>query len=546
MTNLTNIGGGHMDKIDVTKLTQMSNFEVAALFYKYALTNSRGLRAINVGRGNPNWINTQARFAFNRIVEFGMKESLQTINLDDGNLAGYTDQTGIAECFNQFLDGDNPVDAFLKQALAYTRDVMHINQDELVFEWVDGVIGNHYPEPSRSLVNVEKILNRYLEVNLYRGEHLSDKTKVFPTEGGTAAMVYLFNELKVSHILEAGDTIAINTPIFTPYLQIPELNEFKLQEFNVSSDESDDWQLVDHKFEELKDPNVKAFFVVNPTNPTSRAFSDHALDKLKEVVEANPNLVIITDDVYGTFVDDFKTIYSVVPHNTLLVYSFSKLYGATGQRIGLIAMHDDNIFDKLIEEMTAEDPVIREAFRKRYSYVTNKPHEMSFIDRTVADSRNIGLYHAAGLSTPQQITMALFSLTNLIYEGREDPYVTASKEIVSHRYKAFWESLGLVVKTTEENAEYYTVFSIYKLAESKYSKDFRAYLEQNCNHLAFEWRLAAEYGVVVMDGAGMGTKAGYLRISLANRPDKDYETVGGRISDLLASYYTKYLQSKAR
>ncbi len=28
----------------------------------------------------------------NRIVEFGMKESLQTINLDDGNLAGYTDQ----------------------------------------------------------------------------------------------------------------------------------------------------------------------------------------------------------------------------------------------------------------------------------------------------------------------------------------------------------------------------------------------------------------------------------------------------------------------
>ncbi len=86
--------------------------------------------------------------------------------------------------------------------------------------------------------------------------------------------------------------------------------------------------------------------------------------------------MIITDDVYGTFVDDFKTIYSVVPHNTLLVYSFSKLYGATGQRIGLIAMHDDNIFDKLIEEMTAEDPVIREAFRKRYSYVTNKPHEL--------------------------------------------------------------------------------------------------------------------------------------------------------------------------
>lgn len=534
-----------MDKIDVTKLTQMSNFEIAALFYKYALTNSRGLRAINVGRGNPNWINTQARLALNRIVEFGMQESLQTISLDDGNLAGYTEKTGVAERFEQFLDAGDSVDGFLKQALRYTQDTMQLNQDELVFEWVDGVIGNHYPEPSRSLVNVEKILNRYLEVNLYRGRHLADQTQVFPTEGGTAAMVYLFNELKVSHILEAGDTIAINTPIFTPYLQIPELNEFKLQEFDVSSDESDDWQLVDQKFEELKDPNVKAFFVVNPTNPTSRAFSDHALEKLKEVVAANPKLVIITDDVYGTFVDNFKTIYSVVPHNTLLVYSFSKLYGATGQRIGLIAMHEDNLFDELIAQMTAEDPVIKEAFRKRYSYVTNKPHEMSFIDRTVADSRNIGLYHAAGLSTPQQIAMTLFSLTNLVYEGQADPYVQASKKIVSGRYKAFWESLGLVTQTSDENAEYYTVFSIYKLAEEKYTKKFRAYLEQNCHHLEFEWRLAADYGVVVMDGAGMGTDVGYLRISLANRPIKDYETVGGRISDLLASYYTEYLQTKA-
>nr|WP_235715893.1 hypothetical protein [Latilactobacillus fuchuensis] len=183
-----------MDKIDVTKLTQMSNFEIAALFYKYALTNSRGLRAINVGRGNPNWINTQARLALNRIVEFGMQESLQTISLDDGNLAGYTEKTGIAERFEQFLDAGDSVDGFLKQALRYTQDTMQLNQDELVFEWVDGVIGNHYPEPSRSLVNVEKILNRYLEVNLYRGRHLADQTQVFPTEGGTLPwFIYLMN-----------------------------------------------------------------------------------------------------------------------------------------------------------------------------------------------------------------------------------------------------------------------------------------------------------------------------------------------------------------
>lgn len=85
---------------------------------------------------------------------------------------------------------------------------MGLNQDDLVHEFVDGAIGNHYPVPSRSLINVEKILNKYLEVSLYNGGKLANQTDVFPTEGGTAAMVYLFKELKISHILRPGDMIS--------------------------------------------------------------------------------------------------------------------------------------------------------------------------------------------------------------------------------------------------------------------------------------------------------------------------------------------------
>ena len=35
---------------------------------------------------------------------------------------------------------------------------------------------------------------------------------------------------------------------------------------------------------------------------------------------------------------------------------------------------------------------------------------MKFIDRIVADSRDVGLNHSAGLSLPQQVMMSLFSL----------------------------------------------------------------------------------------------------------------------------------------
>ncbi|MGR3741309.1 bifunctional aspartate transaminase/aspartate 4-decarboxylase [Companilactobacillus sp. DQM5] len=529
-----------MKNLDIDTLKGMSNFEVAALFLENSENNELGLKPINVGRGNPNWINTTARLAYNRIVEFAIQESLKTINEDEGSMAGYIEQTGIADRLREFLSSSKE-DKFIGDVLDYTEKTMNLNQDELVFEFSNGAIGNHYPVPSRSLINVEKILNRYLEQSLYNGVKLADQTDVFPTEGGTAAMVYLFNELKISRILQPGDTIAINTPIFTPYLQIPELSEFNLKEFNVSSDESDDWQMIDAKFDELKDPSVKAFFVVNPTNPASRAFSKHALDKIKEVVEANPEIIIITDDVYGTFVNGFQTIYSVAPKNTLLVYSFSKLYGATGQRIGLIATHKDNVFDKIIAKRTAEDESVKKEFTDRYSLVVPNPLDMKFIDRTVADSREIGLYHTAGLSTPQQVMMALFSLTSLIHENDEsDPYIEASKKVVDNRYQTFYKSMGIEGNSSIDNAKYYTLVNIYDVVERKYDKDFRDYFESNVHYLEFEGKLASKYGVTVMDGSGMGTEDGYIRISLANQPAENYAETGKRIAQLLEEYHDQY------
>ena len=34
-----------------------------------------------------------------------------------------------------------------------------MNKDDLIKEFVDGIIGDYYPSPSRCLVNTEKILN---------------------------------------------------------------------------------------------------------------------------------------------------------------------------------------------------------------------------------------------------------------------------------------------------------------------------------------------------------------------------------------------------
>ena len=61
--------------------------------------------------------------------------------------------------------------------------------------------------------------------------------------------------------------------------------------------------------------------------------------------------MVITDDVYGTFSPHFRSFMAELPHNTLCVYSFSKYFGATGWRDAVIALHEDNIYDKQIARL---------------------------------------------------------------------------------------------------------------------------------------------------------------------------------------------------
>lgn len=49
------------------------------------------------------------------------------------------------------------------------------------------------------------------------------KFDLFAVEGGTAAICYIFKSLMANRILEKGDTIALGMPIFTPYIEIAEL-----------------------------------------------------------------------------------------------------------------------------------------------------------------------------------------------------------------------------------------------------------------------------------------------------------------------------------
>jgi len=171
----------------------------------------------------------------------------------------------------------------------------------------------------------EAIVRQYIVKEMIGGFIPASSVDLFAVEGGTAAMSYIFDTMKQNGLLERGDKVATGMPVFTPYIEIPQLDEYGLEGVAINADPSLEWQYPDTELDKLKDPAIKVFFCVNPSNPPSMKMDDRSLDKIATVVrDHRPDLMILTDDVYGTFADEFRSLFAICPQNTILVYSFSK------------------------------------------------------------------------------------------------------------------------------------------------------------------------------------------------------------------------------
>jgi aspartate 4-decarboxylase len=166
----------------------------------------------------------------------------------------------------------------------------------------------------------------------------------------------------------------------------------------------------------------------------------------------------VTDDVYGTFADDFVSVFAKCPYNTLCVYSFSKYFGATGWRLGVIALHDNNVFEAALSALPEDT---KRRLDTRYASLTTEPRALKFIDRLVADSRAVALNHTAGLSVPQQLQMALFALHGLM--DREHRYKDAAKQLIRKRYQTLYSHMGIEARHLPDDVNYYTLLDLQEI-----------------------------------------------------------------------------------
>ena len=530
-----------MTSIDYSKLSQLSPFELKDQLMSLASSHAERMM-LNAGRGNPNFLATVPRHGFFQLGLFALQEAERSFAYMPEGVGGLPHLAGIEARFEAFVHANRmaPGVGFLNASVSYVRDQLGMSGPAFLHEMVSGILACNYPVPPRMLSLLETVVRQYLVRELIGGLLPTGGIDLFAVEGGTAAMTYIFNTLRENRLLSPGDKIAVGMPIFTPYIEIPHLNDYELVEVQVNADSSSGWQYPASELDKLADPAVKAFFVVNPSNPPSVKLDAASLRHIAGIVETKrPDLIILTDDVYGTFADDFVSLFATCPRNTILVYSFSKYFGATGWRLGVIATHHATILDRQIAGLPEADKAVLDA---RYGSLTVEPRRMKFIDRLVADSRAVCLNHTAGLSTPQQVQMALFSLFALMDEP--DAYKQAMKRIIRRRQVALYRELGIDTPQDPNGTDYYTLLDLESIAMRLHGADFARRIMAKKEPLEMLFRLADEGGVVLLPGKGFGTLHPSARASLANLNEYDYTNIGRVIRELAEEYHQEFTQTQ--
>lgn len=521
-----------------TDLESLSPFELSLYLEKKVRSIDHPKEWLNAGRGNPNWTAFVPHEAYFLLGQFATE---MTMRHSTAFTAGMVDTEEIyGESLLRFLD-EHPGkgSAFLRDIWENGTHFLGMAREKWLAHMMDYIIGDNYPNPERVLKACELPIKQYLHHELFDSD--SAPFDVFAVEGGTAAICYVFDSLVNNGLLHPKDKIALMIPTFAPYLEIPELPQYEfdveyIKAQPVRIDGQLSHQYPDEELNRLRNKDIKALFVVNPSNPTSDALSEATIALLQEIIrEDNPNLMILTDDVYGTFLPKFTSLFTAIPYNTACIYSYSKYFGATGWRIGTIAVAKDNLFDRLLSEHSRRD---KKALNERYGTLASEPEKIKFIDRMVADSRDIALNHAAGLSSPQQVMMVLFSLYSLL--DKEHGYKKEVMAICHERETLLFDHLGLEHPLPSLSTAYYCEIDLQDWMADRYGASFAAHVREEWTVTDFLTRLAEEEHLMLLKTDAFGSGEWTVRVSLANLATEHYAEVGSRIVTLTDCIHQEY------
>lgn len=519
----------------------LSPHELQNTLIKFASKKSKNI--INASGDNSDFLATVPRQALSLLSQISNKLAEQESSSKE---FGFTPlQTGIYKKFYEQFNKSKryPGFNFLQEALDKMKRLNTcLTKDEFIHDLVNATLGCSTTTLLNSRIQsfAEPILTEFLDKIVYRPRYsLKNKIKILPTEDSSAAIVYILNSLKYNKLIFPNDTVAIVTPIPPQYLEITKIKNYPLNQVYLESENAEYWNLPNEEIDKLKNPLVKLLLIVNPSNPTGTSLTSQAARYIKSVVKNhNKNLIIISDNAYAPFVDDFYSLMDVLPLNTISIFSFSNYFGASSSRLACVFMRNTNIIDR--DLLKVDDSV-----NDRYNMITKQSQTIKFIDRMLIDSRQVVNQTSVGLSTQQQTLMCLFSMYSM--SKNHCSYHCKVKKLLSERLDTLLEPLSYNLPIDSINSNYFVVLNLIHVVNNLVGgSDFGNYLKYQRDPLEFLTLLAKKYSTVLAPAIAFGGTYWGFRVSLASTYIEDYEEIGENLRDLIDKYYDDFQKYKTQ
>lgn len=146
----------------------------------------------------------------------------------------------------------------------------------------------------------------------------------------------IFNALAAT--LNEGDEVIVPAPYWVSYPEIVQLCGAKSVVVSCAADCG--FKLTASALADAITPQTRWLILNSPSNPTGAVYSRQELLALAEVLRANPQVLVLCDDIYEHLIFDdieFFTLLQVAPdlrERVLTMNGVSKAYAMTGWRIG--------------------------------------------------------------------------------------------------------------------------------------------------------------------------------------------------------------------
>lgn len=235
---------------------------------------------------------------------------------------------------------------------------------------------------------------------LRRDNHLDyERNQILVSNGAKHSIFNLLNA-----VINPGDEVIIPAPYWVSYPDMTLLAGGQSVIVETNADQA--FKMSPGQLSDAITAKTKLIILNSPSNPTGQVYSKAELTAIGEVMVANPDVLILTDDIYEHIywgdepLTHLAALFPELKDRLILINGVSKGYAMTGWRIGFAAAHRDIITAmRKIQSQSTSNPcsisqaaavaafngpqdclqTMTEAFKKRHDFVVKALNDINGI-----------------------------------------------------------------------------------------------------------------------------------------------------------------------